>query len=144
MALLLRFQFLLSIKKIIVCTQLNGFKNCFPTLIILFSNRTRERWQWRGTLHSTHLQGWNMAIGLFNVISRTLIEVGVLPHLQRCSRCILQYQLTGLVCLRVCVCICVCICDCIKEILRARSHLNYVWWSYMKRGNMFNILTYPK
>ena len=40
---------------------------------------TREKWQWRGTPHSSNLQHyWSLTIGLFNVISKTLIG-GVLP-----------------------------------------------------------------
>ena len=56
---------------------------------------TWELWQWRGTPHSSKSQHhWNLTIRLFSVISRTLIEGGLTP-LQRCSRCILQPQLTG-------------------------------------------------
>ena len=52
--------------------------------------------QWWVTRHSTKLQDWNLAIRLFNVISRTLIECGGLTPLHRCSWCILQLQPTGL------------------------------------------------
>ena len=37
-----------------------------------------ERWQWRGTLHSTKLQHyWNLIIRLFSVISRRFVGEGV-------------------------------------------------------------------
>ena len=79
-----------------------------------------ERWQWRGTLHSLKLQhSWNLIIRLFSVISRGSY------WLQRCSRCILQPQLTGQSIfdvrykkyihmhiqqkLYICICVCVCV-----------------------------------
>ena len=48
------------------------------------SKWTWEQWQWRGTPHSPNLQGQNLTIRWFNVISRTLVGE-VLNPLQRCS-----------------------------------------------------------
>ena len=57
---------------------------------------TWERWQWRGTLHSSKLQHYrNFIIRLFNVISRTFVMGGV-TSMQRCCRCIRQPQATRL------------------------------------------------
>ena len=54
---------------------------------------TRERWQWRGTPHSTKLQHcWNLTIRLFSVIPGH--SLGGLAPLQSCSHCILQPQST--------------------------------------------------
>ena len=56
---------------------------------------TWERWEWKNTSHSSKLKyDWSLTIWLFNVISRTLVGVGVLQ--QRCSQCIIQLQPTGL------------------------------------------------
>ena len=55
----------------------------------------KERWQWRGAPHSPKFQDYsNLTIRLFSIISMTLVAGEVTP-LQRCSRCILQPQLTG-------------------------------------------------
>ena len=60
------------------------------------SERTWERWQWRGTPHSPKLlHYWSLTIRLFSVISRTIVGRGFTP-LQRCSRCVLLSQPTGL------------------------------------------------
>ena len=48
------------------------------------------------SLQSPKLQDWNLTIWLFRVISRTPVERGILLSLQKCSRCILQLQLTEL------------------------------------------------
>ena len=47
---------------------------------IIMDIQHRERWQWRGALHSSNLlHHWNLMIRLFSVISRTLIRGDVLP-----------------------------------------------------------------
>ena len=52
-----------------------------------------ERWQLRGTSHSPNLKHyWNLTISL---ISWTLYVCRFFTPLLRCSRCILQAQLTG-------------------------------------------------
>ena len=51
--------------------------------------------------HSTKLQRCSFIIRVLNVIYRTLVVGWVLTPLQICSRCILQTQLTGLICLCV-------------------------------------------
>ena len=60
------------------------------------SEWTWERWQWKGIPYSPKLQYyWSLTIRLFSVISTTLAE-GCFTPLQRCNRCILQPQPTGL------------------------------------------------
>ena len=67
------------------------------------SERTWERWQWRGSPHSPKFQHYcSLTLRLFRVVSRTLVARGLTP-LQRCSYWILQHQPTGL---RICVCVC--------------------------------------
>ena len=95
--LILKNQFSLSI--VFVYTQLNVKTILFQTIQFniskqfssiwpidrILSGATKsgpklnwERWQWRGTLHSTKLQHyWNLIIRLFSVISRTLVVEGV-------------------------------------------------------------------
>ena len=59
------------------------------------SEWTWERWQWKGTPHSTKLQHYYQIVECY--IQDTCRGGGLTP-LQRCSRCILQppLQLTGL------------------------------------------------
>ena len=108
------------------CSQLNSFKYCYITVTIqhqsfacichLFYLTHRSdpirvdlgAMAMKGTLHSPKLQGWSLAISLFNAISRTLIAGGGLTPLPRCSQCILQPQLTGLHSFGMCYIDCSC------------------------------------
>ena len=104
-----------------------------------------ERWQWRGTPYSPKLQHcWNLTIRLFSVISRKLVGVGGLTHLQRSIRCILQLQPTGqnMFLIRIWKIFFKCISDAVscQHEIKSNSQLgknaSFEWWGEGIRNQM--------
>ena len=81
------FALSLNVKQFYLTHRLHPFR-CYH----FFSEWTREQWQWRVTLHYPKLQHyWCHTIRFL----MSYLGWGLTP-LQRCSRCISKYKLTGL------------------------------------------------